>query len=54
MVKVCDRALSRDLFPDDYHWTGGTETRPIKWMSPEAILQNRTSAHADMVIRFMI
>ncbi|CAG7730195.1 unnamed protein product [Allacma fusca] len=51
MVKVSDSALSRDLFPDDYHWMGEAdcESRPIKWMPPEAIpVFHRGSASADM------
>jgi len=53
-VKVSDCALSRDLFPDDYHWMGEAESRPVKWMSPEVILQYRASAPADMVIYLLI
>ncbi len=53
-VKLSDSALSRDLFPDDYHWMGEAESRPVKWMSPEVILQYRASAPADMVISRLI
>jgi len=48
-VKVSDGGLSRDLFPDDYHWMGDAETRPVKWMPPESILQPRASTAADIV-----
>ena len=49
-VKVSDSALSKDLFPDDYHWMGEAESRPIKWMPPEAILMfNRGAVATDMV-----
>ena len=53
-VKLSDSALSRDLFPDDYHWMGEAESRPVKWMPPEVILQPRASAPADMVILLLI
>lgn len=53
IVKVSDSALSRDLFPDDYHWVAEAESRPVKWMPPEAIVQPRSSAAADMVIRII-
>lgn len=38
-VKICDGALSRDLFPDDYHCLGDNESRPLKWMSLELLQQ---------------
>ncbi|XP_037942039.1 dnaJ homolog subfamily C member 13-like [Teleopsis dalmanni] len=36
-VKICDNALSRDLFPDDYHCVGDNENRPLKWMALESL-----------------
>ncbi|XP_077512569.1 tyrosine-protein kinase RYK-like [Amblyomma americanum] len=36
-VKVTDSALSRDLFPDDYHCLGDGENRPVKWLAPESL-----------------
>jgi len=36
-VKLCDSALSRDLFPNDYHCLGDNENRPVKWMAVECI-----------------
>jgi len=36
-VKLADHALSRDLFPSDYHCLGDNENRPIKWMAIEAL-----------------
>lgn len=49
IVKVSDSALSRDLFPDDYQWTGEAESRPVKWQPPESVLQSRFTAAVDMV-----
>jgi len=36
-VRLADSALSRDLFPNDYHCLGDNENRPVKWMSVECI-----------------
>ena len=36
-VKLADPALSKDLFPSDYHCLGDNENRPIKWMAIEAL-----------------
>lgn len=36
-VKITDSALSRDLFPDDYHCLGDGENRPVKWLAPESL-----------------
>ena len=48
-VKLCDSALSRDLFPSDYHCLGDNNNRPIKWMPLESINQNRFSRASDVV-----
>ncbi|EFO82640.1 CRE-LIN-18 protein [Caenorhabditis remanei] len=47
-VQLCDSALSRDLFPADYHCLGDNENRPLKWMSPEAIASGLYSSAADV------
>jgi len=38
-VKLSDPALSKDLFPNDYHCLGDNENRPVKWMAVETIGQ---------------
>ena len=48
-LKLCDSALSRDLFPSDYHCLGDNNNRPIKWMPLESINQNRFSRASDVV-----
>ena len=45
-VKLADPALSKDLFPSDYHCLGDNENRPIKWMAIEA-LGGRFSTASD-------
>ena len=50
-LKLCDSALSRDLFPSDYHCLGDNNNRPIKWMPLEAIAHNKYSKASDVVSR---
>lgn len=47
-VRVCDSALSRDLFPDDYHCLGDNENRPIKWMALEILQKKLYSTSSDI------
>ena len=47
-VKVTDTALSRDLFPNDYHCLGDNENRPIKWMAIESLMRREFSTASDM------
>lgn len=47
-VRVCDSALSRDLFPDDYHCLGDNENRPIKWMALETLQKKLYSTSSDI------
>lgn len=51
-VKLCDTALSRDLFPADYHCLGDNENRPIKWMALESIARKEYSSASDVVSRW--
>ena len=48
-VKLTDTALSRDLFPNDYHCLGDNENRPVKWLSIEALLDRRFSVGSEVV-----
>ena len=48
-LKLSDEALSRDLFPNDYHCLGDNENRPIKWMPLESIAQGQFSRASDVV-----
>ena len=49
MVRVTDTALSRDIFPNDYHCLGDNENRPVKWLALEALLDRQFSPAADVV-----
>ncbi|TKR82863.1 hypothetical protein L596_016537 [Steinernema carpocapsae] len=48
MIQLCDNALSRDLFPGDYHCLGDNDNRPIKWMAPEALRTNVYNSATDV------
>ncbi|XP_023221846.1 tyrosine-protein kinase RYK-like isoform X2 [Centruroides sculpturatus] len=47
-VKITDNALSRDLFPNDYHCLGDNENRPVKWLAPESLLHKEFSPSSDV------
>lgn len=48
-VKITDNALSRDLFPMDYHCLGDNENRPVRWMALESLVNNEFSGASDVV-----
>lgn len=47
-LKICDSALSKDLFPSDYHCLGDNDNRPIKWMPLESIALHKYSKASDV------
>ncbi|KAF5281464.1 hypothetical protein FQA39_LY17782 [Lamprigera yunnana] len=47
-VKITDNALSRDLFPSDYHCLGDNENRPIKWLALESIISKTFLTRSDV------
>uniref|UniRef100_A0A8C5F9W5 Receptor like tyrosine kinase n=1 Tax=Gadus morhua TaxID=8049 RepID=A0A8C5F9W5_GADMO len=47
-VKITDNALSRDLFPMDYHCLGDNENRPVRWMALESLLNHDFSSASDV------
>jgi len=47
-LKLSDSALSKDLFPSDYHCLGDNDNRPIKWLPVEAIVHNKYSRASDV------
>ncbi|KAM8713893.1 hypothetical protein ACLKA7_014107 [Drosophila subpalustris] len=47
-VKICDSALSRDLFPDDYDCLGDNENRPLKWLSLESLQKKVYGTQSDV------
>ena len=47
-MKLCDPALSKDLFPGDYHCLGDNENRPVKWMAIESIASASFAPSSDV------
>ena len=47
-VKLSDAALSKDLFPNDYHCLGDNENRPVKWMAVERIGHSPATPASDV------
>ncbi|KAK9889510.1 hypothetical protein WA026_004791 [Henosepilachna vigintioctopunctata] len=47
-VQIADNALSRDLFPSDYHCLGDNENRPVKWLAIESLLHKTFSTNSDI------
>jgi len=47
-VKLCDPALSRDLFPGDYHCLGDNENRPVKWFSLDTLQTGEVTMATDV------
>ncbi|GBP48546.1 Tyrosine-protein kinase Dnt [Eumeta japonica] len=47
-VQIADNALSRDLFPADYHCLGDNENRPVKWLAIEALTRRAFSPASDV------
>ena len=47
-IKITDCALSRDLFPMDYHCLGDNENKPVKWMAVESLEQHRFTTASDV------
>ncbi|AWO99734.1 putative platelet-derived growth factor receptor beta-like [Scophthalmus maximus] len=48
LVKVCDFGLARDLMKDQDYIARGNSFLPLKWMSPESIVQSIYSAQSDV------
>lgn len=48
-VKITDNALSRDLFPSDYHCLGDNENRPVKWLALESLSYKQFTGASDVV-----
>ncbi|XP_073991365.1 tyrosine-protein kinase Dnt isoform X2 [Rhodnius prolixus] len=47
-IQIADNALSRDLFPADYHCLGDNENRPVKWLAIESLTQKTFSIFSDV------
>lgn len=47
-LKITDNALSRDIFPSDYHCLGDNENRPVKWMAVESLVDRQFTTASDV------
>uniref|UniRef100_A0A0N5B191 Protein kinase domain-containing protein n=1 Tax=Syphacia muris TaxID=451379 RepID=A0A0N5B191_9BILA len=47
-IQLCDTALSKDLFPNDYHCLGDNNNRPVKWMAYESLTNNVYTSATDI------
>jgi len=47
-IKLCDPALRKDLFSNDYHCLGDNENRPVKWMAIESIATGNFTTSSDV------
>ncbi|GLV43124.1 Derailed 2 [Carabus blaptoides fortunei] len=47
-VRLTDNALSRDLFPSDYHCLGDNENRPVKWLALESLSYKQFTGASDV------
>jgi len=47
-VRLCDAALSKDLFPGDYHCLGDNDNRPVKWLSLDTLQSGQFSPSTDV------
>ena len=48
-VKIGDRGLSWDFYPDDYQLTTNGEYVPFKWAAVEVLEENQYSVYSDAV-----
>ena len=48
-VKIGDRGLSWDFYPDDYQVTPNGEYVPVKWASVEVLEEQQYSMYSDVV-----
>lgn len=47
-VRLCDAALSKDLFPGDYHCLGDNDNRPVKWLSLDTLQSGQFAPSTDV------
>lgn len=47
-LKLSDYALSRDMFPNDYHCLADNEIKPVHWMSVESLRHGTFNTKTDI------
>ncbi|KAM7539096.1 hypothetical protein Aperf_G00000048757 [Anoplocephala perfoliata] len=48
IVKLCDFGLARDIYKNDYYRKRNEPKLPVRWMSPEAILEGLFTSKSDI------
>ena len=48
IVKIGDFGLARDIYKNDYYRKEGDGLLPVRWMSPESLLDGVFTTHADV------
>lgn len=48
MVKIGDFGLARDIYKSDYYRKEGEGLLPVRWMSPESLVDGIFTTHSDV------
>ena len=48
VVKIGDFGLTRDIYKSDYYRKGGEGLMPVRWMSPESLVDGVFTSHSDI------
>ena len=49
IAKVADFGLSRDVYVTDYYKIGQNTPLPVKWLAPEALIDQVFTTQSDVV-----
>ena len=49
LVRIGDRGLSWDLYPEEYHRLPDGEMAPVRWMAAEVLAERKYSHYSDVV-----
>jgi len=47
-VKLADFGLARDIYRNDYYRKEGEALLPVRWMSPEALIDGVFTSQSDI------
>ena len=48
LLCAADFGLAKDLYSSDYYQVEGQRKLPVRWMSPEALLQGKFTIESDI------
>ena len=49
IAKVADFGLARDVYVTDYYKIGSNTPLPVKWLAPEALIDQTFTTQSDVV-----